>query len=49
MNSRERLTATFKAVAQGSSLVTASRTSCGEVLPCAGSAAKFEVTVVVIP
>jgi len=43
------VTATFKAVAQGSSVVSASRTSCGEVLPCASSAAKFEVTVVVVP
>jgi hypothetical protein len=43
------VTATFKAVAQGSSLISASRTGCGEVLPCVDGAASFEVTVVVTP
>jgi hypothetical protein len=43
------VTATFKAVAQGSSVVSASRTSCGEALQCPGGAGTFEVTVVVIP
>jgi hypothetical protein len=43
------VTATFKAVAQGHAIVSASRTSCGEVLPCTGGAGTFEVTVVVVP
>ena len=43
------VTATFKAVAQGSALISASRTSCGEALQCPGGAGTFEVTVVVIP
>ncbi len=43
------VTATFKAVAQGSALISASRSSCGEALQCTGGAGKFEVTVAVSP
>jgi hypothetical protein len=43
------VTATFKAVAQGSSVVSASRTSCAEGLPCTGGAGTFGVSVDVIP
>ena len=43
------VTATFKAMAPGSALISASRTSCGEALQCTGGAGVFEVTVVVAP
>jgi hypothetical protein len=43
------VTATFKALARGSALISASRTSCGEALQCTGGAGLFEVTVVVTP
>lgn len=43
------LTASFKAVAPGSAVIFASRTSCGEALQCTGGAGTFEVTVVVTP
>ena len=37
----------FTAVAKGTTTVSASRTSCGEALPCTGGNGKFSVTVVV--
>jgi hypothetical protein len=43
------VTATFKALAPGSALISASRTSCGEALQCTGGAGVFNVTVVVAP
>jgi hypothetical protein len=43
------VTATFKALARGSALISASRTSCGEALQCTGGTGLFEVTVVVAP
>ena len=41
------VTAIFRAVAPGRAIVTASRTTCGEVLPCPSSAGSYEVTIVV--
>ncbi|MGA3057303.1 MAG: hypothetical protein ABSE70_04600 [Candidatus Limnocylindrales bacterium] len=43
------VTATFKALAPGNALISASRSSCGEALQCTGGAGMFEVTVVVAP
>jgi hypothetical protein len=41
------VTATFRALRPGRSLITAERTSCGEALRCTGGAGHFSVTVVV--
>lgn len=41
------VTAVFRAIAPGQATVTASRTSCGEVLACTGSAGAYRVTFVV--
>jgi hypothetical protein len=42
-----QVTATFTAVGPGRADVTASRSSCGEALSCAGGAGSFRVSVVV--
>ena len=41
------VTTVFRAIAPGQATVTASRTSCGEVLACTGSAGAYQVTFVV--
>ncbi len=41
------VTAIFRAIAPGRATVTASRTTCGEVLPCPSSTGAYEVTIVV--
>lgn len=41
------VTTVFRAVAPGQATVTASRTSCGEVLACTGTAGAYRVTFVV--
>lgn len=38
---------TFRAVAPGTAMVTASRTTCGEAMGCVGSSGQYELTVVV--
>jgi hypothetical protein len=39
----------FRALAGGQAVITASRTSCGEALRCVGKATRFAITVVVTP
>ena len=41
------VTATFRALATGRAVISASRTSCGEALACTGGNGAFEVTVIV--
>lgn len=41
------VTATFRGLTEGQATISASRTTCGEALLCTGSAAAYEVTIVV--
>jgi plastocyanin len=41
------VTATFRALAAGTSVITASRTTCGEALRCTGSEGSYRIVVIV--